>query len=58
MYLFNQIMEFFNLEEVESITDFAEFAPWFVKVVLAIIVVSVFIRVFFSAMVEVSRGVR
>ncbi len=58
MEIFNSIMEFFDIEAVDSLTNFAEFVPWFVKVILAIIVVGVFIRCFFSAMVEVSRGIR
>lgn len=58
MEIFNSIMEFFDIKAVDSLTNFAEFVPWFVKVILAIIVVGVFIRCFFSAMVEVSRGIR
>ena len=58
MEIFNSIMEFFEIETVDTLTNFGEFVPWFVKVILAILVVSVFLRCFFSAMVEVSRGIR
>lgn len=58
MEIFNSIMEFFEIETVDTLTCFGDFVPWFVKVLLAIIVVCVFLRCFFSAMVEVSRGIR
>lgn len=58
MEIFNSMMSFFDIEEITEITNFAEFAPWFVKVLVALIVVGVFVRCFFSAMVAVSRGIR
>lgn len=58
MEIFNSIMEFFDIEAVAELENFADFVPWFIKVLLAIVVVSVFLRCFFSAMVEVSRGLR
>ena len=52
------MMSFFDIEEIEQIKTFADFAPWFVKVLVALIIVGVFVRCFFSAMVGVSRGLR
>ena len=58
MEIFNSMLSFFDIEEIEQISNFAEFAPWFVKVLVALIIVGVFVRCFFSAMVAVSRGIR
>lgn len=58
MEIFNSMMSFFDIEEIEQIKTFADFAPWFVKVLVALIIVGVFVRCFFSAMVGVSRGLR
>ncbi len=58
MEIFESLLQFFGIESISTIEDFAAFMPWFVKVILAVIIVGVFIRCFFSAMVEVSRGIR
>ena len=58
MSIFESLLQFFDIENISTIEDFACFVPWFIKVILAVLVVGVFIRVFFSAMVEVSRGIR
>ena len=58
MEIFNNMMSFFNIVELEQMESFADFAPWFVQVLLALILLGVFIRCFFSAMVAVSRGIR
>lgn len=58
MEIFNNLMAFFEIEQIDELTSFADFAPWFVKVICAIIIMGVFIRCFFSAMVAVSRGIR
>ncbi|MCR5487458.1 MAG: hypothetical protein K6F35_07980 [Lachnospiraceae bacterium] len=58
MALYEMVSEFFGLDEVGEIMNFADFLPWFVKVFAGIIIFGVVVRSFMGLLISFTRGIK
>ena len=58
MYIIESLMQFFGIDNLAEITTFAEFIPWFVKVLLAVFIICYIFRCFFTAVYQIRKGLK
>ena len=58
MNLYEMVEEFFGLEIVNEINNFADFLPWFVKVAVSAIIFGVCVRSFMSLLISFTKGIK
>lgn len=58
MELYELIQNFFGLEEMVNVTNFAEFLPWFIKVSASMTIFCVFMVAFFAFARQITNGVK
>lgn len=56
MAIIDSLMQFFGIDNLTEVTTFAEFVPWFVKLLLAVVIICCMFRCLFNATWKISRG--
>lgn len=55
MEIINQLLSFFGISNLETISTFAEFVPWFCKFIFAVLIVGTVIRAMISVTYKIRR---
>lgn len=58
MQIINSLIDFFGINNLEQITTFGEFIPWFVKIILALLIVCYVFELFFYSVNKIVRGLK
>lgn len=56
MEIIKSLFQFFGIDNLTEISNFAEFIPWFVKVCFAVFIICFVFRCFFSAVYQIRKG--
>ncbi len=56
MEIFNMICNYFEIEQLDTITTFADFVPWFVKILAVLFILGTIFKALFNMIWQVNRG--
>lgn len=58
MILIESLMSFFGIDNLTEISNFAQFIPWFVKLLFAVFIVCYIFKCFFTAVYKIGRDLK
>lgn len=57
MAVMNELIDFFGLESVSELENFAQFVPWFIDRLLAVFIVCFIMKCLFTSVWKIERGI-